>query len=78
MANEITKVVWRNGVRGKVAYDEASFTPITSATDLHDIVVAKLQSAGVTDAWLAQIGNVSQSGLGTIIATQAGNDNILV
>jgi len=76
MANEIQKVVWRNGVRGTVSYDEASFVAITGPTSLHDICVTKMTDLGMTDANIP--GNSTVDGLATTIATQADNDNILV
>ena len=76
MANEIEKIVWRNGVRGTVAYDEASFTAITSTTSLYDICLAKMADLGMTDANIP--GNATMAGLATNISNQAQTDGLLV
>jgi len=76
MAGEIQKIVWRNGVRGTVSYDEASFTAITSTTSLYDIVLAEFAALSMTDANIP--GNATMAGLATNISNQAQTDGILV
>lgn len=65
-----------NGVRTTQTWTVTSETALTSPTAVHDIGVAKMVAAGMTDENIP--GNQTMSGLSTLISTQADNDGYLV